>query len=1085
MIIKKLYIFFILIILSKIILFSDEINLPQLVLDTDGHKSFIGKMAFTNDEKYLITGSQDKLVKVWDIKTGECMKTLRGYRKGQDQGKIFCIALSPGDKYLAVGGWFKGEKAGDKGIGAIRIYDFSSGELIKLLKSHDSVVVDLEFSYDGKYLISSSFDTNVIVWDVLNDFGILHKLEYHKKEVYGISISHNNRYIATSSFDNSIALWELSTGKLIKYVENAHSGGVEQIDFSLDDRYLATSSAADGTIKLFNAKDLSFVKIINKTSAGYSNTKIEFSNDGKYLLFGGLSPEFYGGKYICPVYFYNLKKGKIEKKFYNHDNTITAIANSRSGKYVASSGGNNNEVFIYKEDDFKNPIKLISRGKTIFEIAYGNDNKTIYFGNTNISDRYLNENPIERSFSLLDFSISTNPDNNYTKFYKVINGKSFDFKGGLFNKTIKIGDKTVILDRQYDTIRAFTFTPDGKYAIIGSDNALTKVDAETGFKLEEFSGHERLIWAVSVSNDSKRMISGSWDQTIKLWEIDNTPLEFIIYSVQESSLADKSGLKIGDIIYNIDGKIFKSHLEFLNYIKTKTKYDFYIRRDDENIKIKVNKTTDTFGFTFLARSTPLATIFISNDNEYLIWTPDNYFTGNKKLFKYVGWHLNQGEDKEAKFYSFDQFALKYNRPDIILQRIGFASKEVINAYYQIYKNRIKKLGFDEKDLSGELHLPEVQFKSNITGNNTDSKTIKLTISAEDSLYNLDRINVFINDVPVYGIKGIDIKSKKRKKYSTDVALYLIYGKNKIQVSCLNEKGVESFKETLNIFCNKKQIKPDLYIATIGVSNYKDREYNLKYSEKDAKDLINTYKNNTKLYNQVKILELNNEKATKANILKIKDFFNQGKIDDHVILFIAGHGIRDDNNEYYFATYDIDFDNPSKNGFNFNELDSLLDGIPSITKMLLMDTCFSGELEEGYTDAKRQSNKKLEGKVISRGFKNGVKTVSAESKKQLLLLQKDIFTNLKLGTGAVVITSSSGTEFSYEGRSSNGEVIKNGIFTYCFLSGLKNYESDLNKDRKIQISEIMNWVYDKVIDLTDGWQTPTLRREKLEFDYTIF
>ena len=1083
--IRRFLIFFIIMILFNSTIFSDKSNLPELVLDPEGHKAFIGKMVFTNDEKYLITGSQDKLVKVWDIKTGICVKTFRGYNKGKDQGKVFCIALSPDDKYLAVGGWFKGEKTGDKGIGAVRIYDFKNGRLLKLLKSHDNITVDLEFSYDGKYLVSSSFDTNVVIWDVKKDFKLLHKLENHKNEVYGVSISHSNKYLATSSFDNSIALWELSTGKLIKKLENAHSGGVEQIEFSIDDKYLATSSVADNSVKLFNVKDLSFIKIANKVASGYSNTKLSFTNDGQYLLFGGLSPEFFKGKYICPVYFYNLKRGKIEKKFYNHDNTITAITNSKSGEYIASSGGNNNEIFIYKKNDFENPLKLISKGKTIFEIAYGNDNKTIYFGNTNIADRYLNENPIERSFSLLDFSINANPDNNYTKFYKKINGKSFNFKGGMFNKTIKIGDKTVILDSKYDTIRAFTFTPDGKYAIIGSDNALTKVDVNTGYKLEEFMGHDRLIWAVSVSKDSKKMISGSWDQTIKLWEIDNAILEFIIYNVLDGSLAEKSGLKIGDIIDNVDGKTFKSNVEFLSYLKPNKKYDFNIRRNEQNIKIKINKTKDSFGFTFIARSKPLATIFISNNNEYLIWTPDNYFTGNKKLFKYVGWHVNQGEDNEAKFYSFDQFALKYNRPDIILQRIGFADKEVIDAYYKIYKNRIKKMGFNEKDLSGELHLPEIQFKSNIKGSDTNNKTIKLTINAKDSLYTLNRINVFINDVPVYGIKGIDIKSKKSKKYSTNIDLNLVYGKNKIQVSCLNEKGVESFKETLNVFCNKAQIKPDLYIATVGVSNYKEKDYNLKYSEKDAKDLIKIYKNNTKLYNQIKILELNNEKATKSNIKKIKDFFNKSKIDDHVILFIAGHGIRDTNNEYYFATHDIDFNNPSKNGFNFNELDSLLDGIPSITKMLLMDTCFSGELDEGYNESELKNKKKLEGKVISRGFKGGVKTVGSENKKQLLLLQKNIFTNLKLGTGAVVITSSSGTEFSYEGKSSSGEEIKNGIFTYSFLSGLKNYQSDINKDKKIQISEIMNWVYNKVIDLTDGWQTPTLRREKLEFDYTIF
>ena len=52
--------------------------------------------------------------------------------------------------------------------------------------------------------------------------------------------------------------------------------------------------------------------------------------------------------------------------FYNHYNTITAIANSKSGEYIASSGGNNNEIFIFKKNNLENPLKLISKGKTIF-----------------------------------------------------------------------------------------------------------------------------------------------------------------------------------------------------------------------------------------------------------------------------------------------------------------------------------------------------------------------------------------------------------------------------------------------------------------------------------------------------------------------------------------------------------------------------------------------------------------------------------------------------------------------------------------------------------------------------------------------
>ncbi|GAG56046.1 unnamed protein product [marine sediment metagenome] len=203
------------------------------------------------------------------------------------------------------------------------------------------------------------------------------------------------------------------------------------------------------------------------------------------------------------------------------------------------------------------------------------------------------------------------------------------------------------------------------------------------------------------------------------------------------------------------------------------------------------------------------------------------------------------------------------------------------------------MGFTEEDISGELHLPEVYFETDILEASTTKERVSLNIKASDSLYSLDRINIFLNDVPIYGINGISLKGKNLKNYTDSIPLNLIYGRNKIQVSALNEKGVESFKEIKEIFCNKPYVKPDLYIATIGVSRYKDSDYNLLYADKDADDLISLYKKNKKLFNKVHVLNLNNEMAVSENIVKINDFYSKSHVDDIVVLFIAGHGMRDD------------------------------------------------------------------------------------------------------------------------------------------------------------------------------------------------
>jgi uncharacterized caspase-like protein len=334
----------------------------------------------------------------------------------------------------------------------------------------------------------------------------------------------------------------------------------------------------------------------------------------------------------------------------------------------------------------------------------------------------------------------------------------------------------------------------------------------------------------------------------------------------------------------------------------------------------------------------------------------------------------------------------------------------------------------------------------------------------------------VNDVAIYGVNGISLREKNVQNYSTSVTVNLAKGKNKVQVSVLNQAAAESYKETFEIECTAGKKQADLYLITIGESKFQQSEFDLTYAAKDAQD-ISKLLANSKAYNQVFSKTLTNEQVTKENILALTSFLEKADINDQVMIFIAGHGVLDANLDYFFATYDMDFQNPAEKGLAYEDLESLLDGIKPLKKTLMIDACHSGEIDKDEVVLAESD--------VSEGDHIQFRTVGNTPTPKLGMkntseLTKSLFTDLRKGTGATVISSAGGMEFAMEGADWN-----NGLFTYCLINGIKSKAADLNKDREIWLSEIQEYVGKQVTELSGGRQQPTSRIENQTVDFRVW
>ena len=128
-------------VLFTTLLFAAE---PSLVLDSSGSTRYVLKVIFTKDGSQLVSVGDERVIRVWDIKTGRTVRTIRDQVGTCADCKIGDIALSPDNTYLAVGGKFPGVSPEERF--AIYIYNFQTGERLQQLKGHQVRFSALAFS---------------------------------------------------------------------------------------------------------------------------------------------------------------------------------------------------------------------------------------------------------------------------------------------------------------------------------------------------------------------------------------------------------------------------------------------------------------------------------------------------------------------------------------------------------------------------------------------------------------------------------------------------------------------------------------------------------------------------------------------------------------------------------------------------------------------------------------------------------------------------------------------------------------------------------------------------------------------------
>ncbi|MFI5204632.1 MAG: caspase domain-containing protein, partial [Flavobacteriales bacterium] len=270
--------------------------------------------------------------------------------------------------------------------------------------------------------------------------------------------------------------------------------------------------------------------------------------------------------------------------------------------------------------------------------------------------------------------------------------------------------------------------------------------------------------------------------------------------------------------------------------------------------------------------------------------------------------------------------------------------------------------------------------------------------------------------------------------------------------------------------------PQLFLLAVGISEFADKERNLDFAAKDAKEIVVAFEQSP-AYSKVNKMLLTNKEATLANFEKQLAFLQKAKPGDVVIIYFSTHGVLDEKMDYYLATHDMAFANPQEKGISYYKLEELLSKLSCRNRMIIMDACHSGEVDKD--EAALVTEKKDNPSSVT--AKSGSFTVQPKmGLKNSFAYMHALFDDASRSTGTHIIGAASGYQVALESGEWN-----NGAFTYALKAGLSLKAADLDKDGSVQVSELQTYLCKTVPQLTNGEQTPALRSVNRDNDFRLW